>query len=51
MPAEGRALIQKTMIEASVNFTWHEFNGEHAFMRDEGSRYNPAAARLALGLQ
>jgi carboxymethylenebutenolidase len=23
-----------------VNFTWHEFNGVHAFMRDEGERYD-----------
>ena len=24
--------------------TWHEFNGQHAFMRDEGHRYDPALA-------
>jgi carboxymethylenebutenolidase len=27
-----------------VNFTWHEFNGAHAFMRDEGPRYDPELA-------
>lgn len=44
IPAEGRALIYKTMSEANVNFTWHEFNGQHAFMRDEGHRYDPELA-------
>jgi carboxymethylenebutenolidase len=37
-----------------VTFTWHEFNGAHAFMRDEGARYDPALAligyRLAIDL-
>jgi len=54
VPAEGRALVQKAMIEAQVFFTWHEFNGAHAFLRDEGPRYDPALAlmcyRLAIDL-
>ena len=33
-----------------MNFTWHEFNGQHAFIRDEGPRYDPELARLCLGL-
>lgn len=32
------------------NFAWHEFNAAHAFMRDEGPRYNPEAARQCYGL-
>lgn len=44
IPAEGRTLIQKRLTEASVNFTWHEFNGAHAFIRDEGPRYDPELA-------
>ncbi len=44
IPAEGRALIQKSMTDAGVHFTWHEFNGAHAFLRDEGPRYDPALA-------
>jgi carboxymethylenebutenolidase len=24
----------------------HEFNAAHAFLRDEGPRYDPAAARI-----
>ena len=43
---EGRRLIYDAMTNANVNFTWHEFNGEHAFMRDEGHRYDPALASL-----
>jgi carboxymethylenebutenolidase len=50
VPNEGRALIQKTMVEAGVHFTWHEFNGAHAFLRDEGPRYDPALAFSCYGL-
>jgi carboxymethylenebutenolidase len=54
IPAEGRALIQQRLTAAGATFTWHEFNGAHAFMRDEGYRYDPALAligyRLALDL-
>jgi carboxymethylenebutenolidase len=51
---EGRAKIQARLRETERNFTWHEFNGAHAFLRDEGPRYDPALAlvsyRLALDL-
>ena len=54
VPLEGRALILKTMNEGGVHFTWHEFNGAHAFLRDEGARYDPALAmtcyRMAIDL-
>lgn len=54
IPTEGRALIQRRMTEAGVHFTWHEWNGAHAFMRDEGPRYDPELAlacyRLAIDL-
>ena len=54
IPPEGRALIYKSLSENGANFTWHEFNGQHAFMRDEGPRYDPELAacclQLALGL-
>lgn len=49
IPAEGRRIIYDAMTAAGVNFTWHEFNGEHAFMRDEGPRYDPALAHGLLG--
>jgi len=39
---------------ADTHFTWHEFNGAHAFLRDEGLRYDPELAlqsyQLALAL-
>ncbi|MBI1370132.1 MAG: dienelactone hydrolase family protein [Planctomycetes bacterium] len=44
IPREGRRLIYDTMTDANVNFTWHEFNAQHAFLRDEGPRYDPALA-------
>lgn len=44
VPTEGRRLLQRRLDEAGVNFTWHEFNGAHAFMRDEGPRYDPQLA-------
>jgi carboxymethylenebutenolidase len=46
VPEEGRRLIQARMSEAGIHYTWHEFNGAHAFMRDEGPRYDPALALL-----
>ena len=47
VPREGRRLIYDAMNDAGVNLQWHEFNGAHAFLRDEGPRYDPALARLA----
>lgn len=44
IPPEGRAKVYARMTEAGVRFTWHEVNGQHAFMRDEGPRYDPALA-------
>lgn len=50
IPQEGRDLIYRTMTAAGVNFTWHEFNAAHAFIRDEGPRYNPALAAICHAL-
>jgi carboxymethylenebutenolidase len=50
LPREGRALVHNTLMDAGTNFTWHEFNAQHAFLRDEGYRYDPAAARLSYGM-
>ncbi len=46
IPREGRALIYNALSDAGAHFQWHEFNAAHAFMRDEGPRYDPAAARI-----
>jgi carboxymethylenebutenolidase len=50
IPFEGRQAIQRALHEAGVHYTWHEFNCEHAFLRDEGPRYNAATAAVALAL-
>jgi len=50
IPAEGRRVIYDALTVAEVRFTWHEFNGEHAFMRDEGHRYDPALVQTAYAL-
>ena len=50
IPAEGRRLIHDTLESADVTFEWHEFNAAHAFIRDEGPRYNPALSRVAVTL-
>ena len=50
IPQEGRLKIYEKMTQEKLNFAWHEFNGAHAFMRDEGDRYNPSLARQCYGL-
>ena len=47
IPADGRALIHRTLEEANADFEWHEFNAAHAFLRDEGPRYDPQLALLS----
>jgi carboxymethylenebutenolidase len=50
VPGEGRAKIYGALAAASTHFTWHEFNGAHAFLRDEGYRYDAELAHLTLGM-
>ncbi len=50
VPLEGRNKIKARLDEVGARFTWHEVNGQHAFMRDEGPRYDPALARQCYGL-
>jgi carboxymethylenebutenolidase len=50
VPREGRRLVYDAMTDADVLFQWHEFNAAHAFLRDEGPRYDPAAARICYGM-
>ena len=47
---EGRRVIYDTISDAGVHFQWHEFNAAHAFIRDEGPRYDPAAAQLCYAM-
>jgi carboxymethylenebutenolidase len=50
VPDEGRTKIQGRLREARRHFTWHELNAAHAFLRDEGPRYDPALALLSYRL-
>ncbi len=50
IPPEGRQKIHDVLREKEVNFTWHEFNAAHAFLRDEGLRYDPELALHCYGL-
>jgi carboxymethylenebutenolidase len=54
VPEAGRVQIRARLTEAERHFTWHEVNAAHAFLRDEGPRYDPALAlwsyRLVLDL-
>jgi len=50
VPLEGRILIRRRLEEAGVFYQWHEFNAQHAFLRDEGPRYDPALAWHCYGL-
>ena len=45
VPLEGRLKIHAAMESAGAFFQWHEVNGAHAFLRDEGPRYNPVLAQ------
>lgn len=46
VPLDGRTLIRNRLEEAGVNYEWHEVNAAHAFMRDEGPRYDAELARF-----
>ncbi len=50
VPLEGRNRIKARLDEVGANFQWLELNGAHAFMRDEGYRYDPALAYHCYGL-
>lgn len=50
IPLEGRMAVLNRLNEVGAAFTWHEVNGAHAFLRDEGPRYDPELARQCFGL-
>ncbi len=50
IPVEGRTLLKARLEDVEAQYTWHEFNAQHAFMRDEGPRYDPQLASLCYGL-
>ncbi len=44
VPHEGRLAIYNKCLETQINYQWIEVNGVHAFMRDEGDRYDGSLA-------
>lgn len=50
VPLEGRNRIRARLEEVVARYQWLEVNGAHAFLRDEGYRYDPALAYLCYGL-
>jgi len=50
VPAEGRMKILARLNELNTRLNWHEVNGAHAFLRDEGIRYDPAHAHALMSL-
>ena len=50
VPLEGRNKIKARLEEVGANFQWFEVNAAHAFMRDEGYRYDPELALRCYGL-
>lgn len=42
VPFAGREAIRGRLEEVGAAYEWHEVNGQHAFLRDEGPRYDPA---------
>ncbi|GAA0820811.1 dienelactone hydrolase family protein [Colwellia asteriadis] len=50
IPDEGRMAIHQNLLASGNVFSWHEFNASHAFMRDEGERYDPQLALRVYGM-
>jgi len=50
VPLEGRERVAARLNAVNADYEWHEFNAAHAFLRDEGPRYNPALAHVCTTL-
>jgi carboxymethylenebutenolidase len=49
VPVDGRALIDRELRKAGVDYAMKVYPCEHAFMRDEGPRHDPEANDQAFG--
>ncbi len=47
VPAEGREIIDRKLGASGVDYSIQLYPAEHAFMRDEGPRYDPEATDQA----
>ena len=50
VPYAGRAVIRARLEEVGASYEWHELNAQHAFLRDEGPRYDPSLFLQAMAL-
>ena len=50
VPTEGRMKLLARLNEVNARLNWHEVNGAHAFLRDEGPRYDAELASGLMGL-
>ena len=50
IPTEGRMKVLTRLNQLGLRLSWHEVNGAHAFLRDEGPRYDPELAYSLYGL-
>ncbi len=50
VPTEGRMKLLARLNELNTRLNWHEVNGAHAFLRDEGARYDPEHAHAMMTL-
>jgi carboxymethylenebutenolidase len=49
VPEDGRARIESALQSAGTKFAVQLYDAEHAFMRDEGARFDPEATDAAWG--
>lgn len=49
VPYAGRQAVRDALEAAGTTYEWHEVNAQHAFLRDEGPRYDPALFVNATG--
>ena len=50
VPVEGRMKLLARLNEVNARINWHELTGAHAFLRDEGVRYDPELAHALMSL-
>ena len=50
VPTEGRMKLLTRLNDLNTRLNWHEVNGAHAFLRDEGARYDPEHAHTMMTL-
>lgn len=49
VPFDGRQAIRARLEAVGARYEWHEVNAAHAFLRDEGPRYDPVLFVQAMG--